>query len=240
LLCSGIFGPDIHKGFWSTEKELGACTFGAVSRNEAWYIFDNGLRHYWSRDDMSHRWVDFPSEFDFPVVSRPLPADLSQLLERSLHPFPTASPFVPNTPSVPPKAPTPSVQPTSPATQPVDNSIKTDPSPSPAASSQPSSTPAVVPTYSETAGVNGAKHTWSNYLNAGGQEGPVVAAGQTIMIACKLSGFKVADGNTWWYRIASQPWSSQYYVSADAFYNNGNTTGSLKGTPFMDPQVPNC
>jgi hypothetical protein len=88
--------------------------------------------------------------------------------------------------------------------------------------------------------VNGAKHTWSNYLNAGGQEGPVVAAGQTIMIACKLSGFKVADGNTWWYRIASQPWSSQYYVSADAFYNNGNTTGSLKGTPFMDPQVPNC
>ncbi len=63
---------------------------------------------------------------------------------------------------------------------------------------------------------------------------------QTVQIACKLTGFRVADGNTWWYRIASSPWNSAYYVSADAFYNNGQTSGSLIGTPFVDNNVPNC
>jgi hypothetical protein len=61
-----------------------------------------------------------------------------------------------------------------------------------------------------------------------------------VQIACKLAGFAVADGNTWWYRIASSPWSSSYYASADAFYNNGATSGSLQGTPFVDSSVPNC
>ena len=42
------------------------------------------------------------------------------------------------------------------------------------------------------------------------------------------------------YRIASAPWSGSYYVSADAFYNNGQTSGSLVGTPFVDSNVPNC
>ena len=76
--------------------------------------------------------------------------------------------------------------------------------------------------------------------SAGGTEGPTVAARQTIQVACKLTGFKVANGNAWWYRIAQSPWSSQYYVSADAFYNNGKTSGSLQGTPFVDPAVPDC
>jgi hypothetical protein len=31
-----------------------------------------------------------------------------------------------------------------------------------------------------------------------------------------------------------------YYASADAFYNNGQSTGSLIGAPFLDPTVPNC
>ena len=62
----------------------------------------------------------------------------------------------------------------------------------------------------------------------------------TVQVACKVSGFRVADGNTWWYRIASAPWSNNYYVSADAFYNNGQTSGSLVGTPFVDSNVPNC
>jgi hypothetical protein len=26
----------------------------------------------------------------------------------------------------------------------------------------------------------------------------------------------------------------------NAFYNNGATSGSLHGTPFVDPAVPNC
>lgn len=93
-------------------------------------------------------------------------------------------------------------------------------------------------TYAETAG--GEAHTWTNYTNAGGIEGPTVAAHQTVEMACKLPGFRVADGNTWWYRIASDPWSSRYYVSADAFYNNGQTSGSLRGTPFVDGDVRDC
>jgi len=55
-----------------------------------------------------------------------------------------------------------------------------------------------------------------------------------------VTGFAVADGDTWWYRIASSPWNSTYYGSADAFYNNGATSGSLIGTPFVDSNVPNC
>jgi hypothetical protein len=93
-------------------------------------------------------------------------------------------------------------------------------------------------TYSETVGGNA--HTWTDYSNAGGIEGPTIPAYQTVQIACKVTGFKVANGNTWWYRIASAPWSNTYYVSADAFYNNGATSGSLHGTPFVDPAVPDC
>jgi hypothetical protein len=93
-------------------------------------------------------------------------------------------------------------------------------------------------TWAETAG--GVAHTWTNYQNAGGSQGPSVAQYQTIQIACKITGFVVADGNPWWYRIAQTPWNNAYYVSADAFYNNGATSGSLKGTPWVDPAVPNC
>jgi hypothetical protein len=83
-------------------------------------------------------------------------------------------------------------------------------------------------------------HTWTDYANAGGTEGPSIASGQTVQIACALAGFRVSDGNTWWYRIASSPWNSAYYVSADAFYNDGRTSGSLSGTPFVDPAVRGC
>lgn len=94
------------------------------------------------------------------------------------------------------------------------------------------------PTYTETTG--GVAHTWTNYTNAGGYEGPTIPAFASVQISCKLSGFRVADGNTWWYRIGSAPWSDNYYVSADAFYNNGATSGSLHGTPFVDPNVRDC
>jgi hypothetical protein len=102
----------------------------------------------------------------------------------------------------------------------------------------PSTTPAPAATYAETPG--GATNTWTNYGNAGGNQGQTIGTGQTVQIACKLQGFRVADGNTWWYRIASAPWSGQYYASADAFYNNGATSGSLHGTPFVDGNVPDC
>jgi hypothetical protein len=99
--------------------------------------------------------------------------------------------------------------------------------------------PAPAPqTWAETTG--GATNTWTNYTNAGGTQGPTIASNQTVQIACKLQGFRVADGNTWWYRIAQSPWNNQFYASADAFYNNGQTSGSLHGTPFVDPNVRDC
>lgn len=99
--------------------------------------------------------------------------------------------------------------------------------------------PAPTPqTYSETPG--SVVHTWTDYADAGGTEGPTIPSNETVQIACKVTGFAVADGNTWWYKIASSPWSGTYYGSADAFYNDGATSGSLIGTPFVDPNVPNC
>ena len=93
-------------------------------------------------------------------------------------------------------------------------------------------------TWPETTG--GVTHTWSDWTNAGGVEGPTIPAVTTVQIACKLPGFRVADGNTWWYRIASSPWNGQFYVSADPFYNNGATSGPLLGTPFVDSAVRDC
>jgi hypothetical protein len=92
--------------------------------------------------------------------------------------------------------------------------------------------------YPETAGSEAS--TWTDYSDAGGSQGPSIGGGSTVDMSCKLAGFKVADGNTWWYRIQQSPWNNQYYVSADAFYNNGQTSGSLLGTPFVDPAVPYC
>ncbi len=92
--------------------------------------------------------------------------------------------------------------------------------------------------WAETPG--GVTHTWTNYSNAGGYEGAQIPAYQTVQIACKLPGFAVADGDTWWYRIASSPWNGAYYASADAFYNNGQTSGSLHGTPFVNGAVNDC
>ena len=93
-------------------------------------------------------------------------------------------------------------------------------------------------THTEYAGNNA--NTWTNYTNAGGTQGPTIPGHQPIQITCALTGFRVADGNTWWYQIASSPWNNGYYVSADAFYNNGETSGTLLGTPFVDPAVPIC
>lgn len=110
--------------------------------------------------------------------------------------------------------------------------------PTPTATSAPGATPAPAPDHYETTG--GAANTWTDYATAGGAAGPQVAAYATIAVSCRVEGFRVADGNTWWYRIKQAPWSDQYYVSADAFYNNGQTSGSLHGTPFVDPPVPPC
>jgi hypothetical protein len=97
--------------------------------------------------------------------------------------------------------------------------------------------PAAV-TYAETTG--SVAHTWTDYQDAGGTEGQEIASNETVQVTCRASGFAVADGNTWWYEVASNPWSNVYWVSADAFYNDGATSGSLLNTPFFDPAVPVC
>ena len=106
----------------------------------------------------------------------------------------------------------------------------------PPATSPPQTSP--TPTYAETAG--GVTHTWTDYSDAGGVQGASIASYQTVQVACAVQGFRVADGDTWWYRVATSPWDDSYYASADAFYNNGATSGSLHGTPFVDPAVPGC
>ena len=98
--------------------------------------------------------------------------------------------------------------------------------------------PTAAGTYPETTG--SVAHTWTDYSDAGGSEGPEIGSNQTVQITCRVQGFEVADGNTWWYQIASSPWNNAYYVSADPFYNDGQTSGSLNGTPFYDPSVPTC
>ncbi len=60
------------------------------------------------------------------------------------------------------------------------------------------------------------------------------------MIACRTHDFVVQDGNRWWYLIDSKPWSRHFFVTADAFYNNGRTSGSLRGSAFVDPKVATC
>lgn len=102
----------------------------------------------------------------------------------------------------------------------------------------PSPTLPTVTAYRETTG--SLTHTWSDYVTAGGTAGWSIPAYTTVKIECAVIGFKVADGNTWWYRIAAPPWNGDFYASADAFYNNGQTSGSLHGTPFVDPLVPRC
>lgn len=65
-------------------------------------------------------------------------------------------------------------------------------------------------------------------------------AHKTVQIHCRVQGFQVADGDTWCYQIAQSPWNDAYFGSADAFYNNGATSGSLIRTPFADTALPLC
>jgi hypothetical protein len=103
---------------------------------------------------------------------------------------------------------------------------------------KPPDAPPPASSWPETTGVS--TNTWTNYATAGGTQGGTIPAQSTVQIACKVQGFRAGDGNTWWYRIASAPWSNAYYASADAFYNDGQTSGSMLYTPLVDTNVPTC
>ena len=95
-------------------------------------------------------------------------------------------------------------------------------------------------TWTETSGPPSGSGTFSNYTNAGGTIGTRIAPYQTVQVSCKVQGFKVADGDPWWYRVASSPWNNQFYASSDNFYNNGQTSGSLNNGVVVDANVPDC
>ncbi len=94
------------------------------------------------------------------------------------------------------------------------------------------------PPRAEVAG--GLAHTWSDPRTAGGRMSVPLRDGEAVSIACRVRGFQVQDGDVWWYRIRSRPWSGRFYATADAFYNDGRTSGSLKGTLFVDRRIPDC
>jgi hypothetical protein len=132
------------------------------------------------------------------------------------------------------------------ATPPCISQVGPGQSPPPPPTPLPENTPAqsispgtsTAETFTETVG--GPTATWTNDSNAGGTQGATIPSGQSVQVSCVVQGFQVADGNTNWYLIASTPWNNAYYASADAFYNNGATNGSLVGTPDVDPDVPSC
>ena len=90
----------------------------------------------------------------------------------------------------------------------------------------------------ETTGPGGSA-TYADYHALTGRGQPI-PTNATVRVTCRASGYKVPDGDRWWYRIASKPWNDHYYATTDAFYNNSRTTGSLHGTPLADPHVRQC
>jgi len=110
--------------------------------------------------------------------------------------------------------------------------------PSPARHHPSPTAPATPASVTETVG--GSTNTWTDYTDGGGTQGPTIGTGASVQVICRLHGLRVPDGDTWWYRVGSSPWNGAYYASADAFYNDGQTSGSLVGTPQVDRAVPRC
>jgi hypothetical protein len=123
----------------------------------------------------------------------------------------------------------------------IDNSTDVPARPMPATTPTPTPqpTPSPMPTgIPETTG--GATGTWTDYKSASGEQGAEIPSFTTVDVRCRVEGLAVEDGNVWWYRLVSPPWSERFYASADAFYNNGAISGPLAGTPFFDSAVPLC
>ena len=82
-------------------------------------------------------------------------------------------------------------------------------------------------------------HTWSNYADEG-LEGPPIADGQTVAIVWQ--GQRIHSGR--WQHLVVQdrpePVERELLRIRRRFDNNGSTSGSLIGTPFVDPNVANC
>jgi hypothetical protein len=111
--------------------------------------------------------------------------------------------------------------------------------PTPAGSpSTATAVPASSPTWTEKTFTS--TQTFSNFVSAGGPFGVPLTSGQSVQVACRVKGFKVQDGDVWWYRLSAPPWDGNYYVSTDNFWNTPDTSGSpINGISF-DPKVKTC
>jgi hypothetical protein len=99
-------------------------------------------------------------------------------------------------------------------------------------------TPAGAASYSEQQGHHGA-NTFTDYHNASGM-GPRVDAAQWVDVSCKVHDPYIQSVNPdgYWYRIASAPWSNQYYAAANTFMNGDPWNGPY--THNTDWNVPDC
>ncbi|MBK6872320.1 MAG: cutinase family protein [Kineosporiaceae bacterium] len=126
-------------------------------------------------------------------------------------------------------------------TQPVGAVVRTliASSASGSAPAAPKPQPAPATAHSEQSGSLGSP-TFLNPTNAAGA-GPRVAAMSTVQVSCRVYAPAIASANPdgWWYRIASFPWSNQYYAVANTFWN-GDIPGRLPYTHNTDFGVPVC
>jgi hypothetical protein len=82
--------------------------------------------------------------------------------------------------------------------------------------------------------------TFSNFVSAGGPFGVSLTSGQSVQVSCRVKGFKVQDGDVWWYRLSASPWDGKYYVSTDNFWNTSDTSGNPINGIYFDPKVKVC
>jgi hypothetical protein len=93
-------------------------------------------------------------------------------------------------------------------------------------------------TYSEQEGHHGV-NTFTDYDNASGP-GPFISPLSTVQVSCKVYDPTIASVNPdgYWYRIASSPWSNEYYAPANTFFNGDPIDGPY--THNTDFAVPDC
>lgn len=108
------------------------------------------------------------------------------------------------------------------------------------ASSAPSASvsPSADKTWAET--TFSQSKTFADFVNAGDPLGAPLTAEQTVSVSCRARGFKVTDGDRWWYRLAQSPWDNRYYATTDVFYNTPTATGNPINGVVFDKRVRVC
>jgi hypothetical protein len=72
--------------------------------------------------------------------------------------------------------------------------------------------------------------------------GPRIEPNQWVDVSCKVHDPYIASVNPdgYWYRIASSPWSNQYYAAANTFWNGDNPSTPQSQWHNTDFNVPDC